>query len=447
MSLTAVVLAAGLGTRMRSPLAKVLHPLLGRPMVGWIVGALQELGADVVVVVHHHEADVRAALAPWNPRFARQEAPRGTGDAVAAALAELPQSGPVIVTAGDTPLLTAASVRRLVAAHRGGVTVAAFEARDPTGYGRMVPGVGIVEDGACTAEQRQIRVVNSGLYVMDAAVLRRELPALQPHAPKGELWLTDLVGPDATVVADFVEAEFLGINDRGALAEARGVLRRRVNRAWGAEGIDLADLDTISVDVSVKLHPGAALGTGVVLTGNCDIAGEIGPHCVLHDTVVHAGAKVAAASICERAEVFPGAVVGPMARLRPGARIEGGAHVGNFVEVKNSVLHEGAKANHLAYIGDAEIGAKANIGAGTITCNYDGIRKNRTTVGAGAFIGSNSALVAPITIGDGAIVGAGSTLTQDVPGDAIAVERAPAKVSPGSADRLRRHYRALAGRE
>ncbi len=446
MSLSAVVLAAGLGTRMRSPLAKVLHPVLGRPMVGWIVEALQAVGADVVVVVHHQEDQVRAALAPLGVRFAHQEAPRGTGDAVASALSLLPNAGPVVVTAGDTPLLCARSIQRLLATHVGSCTVAAFCAADPTGYGRMVPGVGVVEEAACTVEQRTIRVVNSGLYVFDAAYLRQRLPHLQPHAPKGELWLTDLVGPDAAVVADFAEEEFLGVNDRAQLAQARGILRRRVNRAWASSGVDFADLDTISVDVGVQLEPGAVLGLGAVLTGACRVAGEVGPHCVVHDTVIEPGARVLAGSVCDGASVGAGAVVGPLARLRPGADIRAGAHVGNFVEVKKAVLHEGAKANHLAYIGDAEVGAGANVGAGTITCNYDGVSKHKTTIGAGAFIGSNSALVAPIRIGDGAIVGAGSTLTQDVPADAIAVERAPVKLTEATAERLRAHYRKRAGR-
>ncbi|GDX78373.1 bifunctional protein GlmU [Deltaproteobacteria bacterium] len=446
MSLTAVVLAAGLGTRMRSPIAKVLHPLLGRPMAGWIVAALQELGADVVVVVHHHEGEVRAGLAPWMPRFVRQEAPRGTGDAVAAALSELPEHGPVVVTAGDTPLLTAASVRRLLAAHRGNATVAAFEARDPHGYGRMVPGVGIVEEAACTESQRRIRLVNSGLYVFEAQYLRSRLPLLQPHAPKGELWLTDLVDADSHVVADFVEEEFLGVNDKGALAEGRDVLRRRVNRAHGAAGVEFAGLNDASVDVSVTMLPGASVGFGAVITGKSTIGGDVGPGCVVHDSVIHPGARILAGSVSDGAEVFAGAIVGPMARLRPGAVIRPGAHIGNFVEVKNAVVHEGAKANHLAYLGDADVGAGANIGAGTIFCNYDGVRKHRTVIGAGAFIGSNSALVAPIAVGAGAIVGAGSTITQDVPDDAIAVERALTKLTPNSADRLRRHYRKAADR-
>lgn len=443
----AVVLAAGLGTRMRSPLAKVLHPLLGRPMVSWIVAALREAGVErVIVVVHHQEDQVRAALG--DVEFARQEAPRGTGDALAAAAALLPADGPVVVTAGDTPLLSAASVRRLLREGAGPCSVASFVAAEPTGYGRIVRdgGVHIVEEAHCSPEERRIREVNSGMYRFEASFLREALPALCPHPPKGELYLTDLVQPGATVVDGFPAEDFLGVNDRAALAEARGLLRRRVNRAWALEGVDLADLDTIDIGAEVRLLPGAEVGAGTVLAGRCEIGGSVGPGCVLRDTVVEVGAHIEAGTIAEGAVVRAGAKVGPMARLRPGALIEEDAHVGNFVEVKNAVLHRGAKANHLAYIGDAEVGAAANVGAGTITCNYDGVRKNRTVIGARAFIGSNSALVAPVHIGEGAIVGAGSTVAEDVPADAIAVERAPLKVREGSAERLRARYRALAGK-
>lgn len=441
MTLQAVVLAAGLGTRMKSPRAKVLHPILGRPLVGWVLAALDEVGAEPIVVIHHQEEDVRAALP--GRRFARQEVPRGTGDAARAALPLL-ADGPVLVCAGDTPLLTAGVLRAVLAAHRGRCTVATFEAADPTGYGRVLRdgGVRIVEEANATPEERRVREVNSGVYVFDAAYLRDALPRLLPHPPKDELYLTDLVTHDAQVVGGFSEEVFLGVNDRAQLADARGVLRRRVNRAWAVTGVDLADLDTITIDAGVQLSPGAEIGPGTVLTGACRIAGVVGANCVLHDTVVEAGAEVRAGSICEGAVVA--GIVGPLARLRPGARIEAGAHVGNFVEVKNSVLRAGAKANHLAYLGDSDVGEGANVGAGTITCNYDGVRKHRTVIGAGAFIGSNAALVAPIRIGTGAIVGAGSTVGENVPDDAIAVARPPLKIKTESAERLRKHYRRLA---
>ena len=444
MPLTAVILAAGLGTRMRSPLPKVLHPIAGRPMVEHIVRELQSLGADVVVVVHHHEQLVREALAHLGVRFARQSAPRGTGDALDSALVELPDGGPVVVTAGDTPLLTAASVQRLLDHHRGDVTVATFQAANPAGYGRLVPGLGIVEESACNEQQRRIDTVNSGVYVFEAAHLRRALPRLVPHPPKNELWLTDLVDAGATVVGGFAEAEFLGVNDRGALALARDHMHERIVRAWAETGVDFASL-RVAIDANVVLHPTASLGHHVVLSGCSIVAGNIGDNCVIVDSVVAQGAIIFASTHLDGAQVGPGARVGPMARLRPGAIIEADAHIGNFVEVKNSTVGRGAKANHLAYIGDAEVGAGANVGAGTITCNYDGVQKHRTHIGNGAFIGSNTALVAPIRVGDGAMIGAGSTITEDIPADAIAVARAPLKVIPNRAARLLAHYRAQKG--
>jgi bifunctional UDP-N-acetylglucosamine pyrophosphorylase/glucosamine-1-phosphate N-acetyltransferase len=352
----------------------------------------------------------------------------------------------VLVCAGDTPLVTAGTVRTLLAAHRGGTTAAGFRAADPAGYGRLVPGRGVVEQAECTPELAAIELVNAGMYVFDVPGLAERLAALAPHPPKGELYLTDLVTPDATLSTSFSEAEFLGVNDRAALGEARAVLRRRVNRAWALQGVDVPGLDSVSIDVGCELAPGAILGWGAVLEGRCRVAGEVGPNAVLRDTVVEAGARVLAGSVCEGAVVERGAVVGPLARLREGAHIEAGARIGNFVEVKNTRVRRGAKANHLAYLGDAEVGEEANVGAGTITCNYDGVRKNRTFIGSKAFIGSNTALVAPVRVGEGAIVGAGSTITRDVPADAIAVARGTQQTHEGRAERLRQRYRALAGK-
>jgi bifunctional UDP-N-acetylglucosamine pyrophosphorylase/glucosamine-1-phosphate N-acetyltransferase len=460
----AIVLAAGLGTRMRSPLAKVLHPLLGRPMVGWVVRAVQEAGCDAVVVVNHQAEAVMATLPGC--RFARQEAPLGTGHAVRSALALIPDAGAVVVTAGDTPLVSAGLFARLLAAHAAAgnppCTVASFEVADPTGYGRIVrdaAGLRIVEQGECTPEQARIREVNSGAYVFDAAYLRAALPALLPHPPKGEFYLTDLVGAGAHVCAGFAADDFMGVNDRAALAEARGILRRRVNRAWALQGVDFADLDSPSIDAEVVLEPDAHVGPGVVLLGRARVsgrvgpyslvqdsvvAGDVGPHCVVNDSTIAAGAVLHAQSVAVGARLHAGAQAGPFARLRQDAVLEAGSHVGNFVEMKNATLGEGAKANHLTYLGDASVGARANVGAGTITCNYDGFGKYRTTIGAGAFIGSNSALVAPVTIGDGALVGAGSTVTADVPADAIAVARGKQVVREGAAPAFRTRARERA---
>lgn len=441
----AVVLAAGLGTRMKSPLAKVLHPVLGRPLVGWVVEALRAAGCQPLLVLHHQADAVRAAF-PGLPTVLQAE-PRGTGDAVRCALSALPPEGRVVVAAGDTPLVRPESVRGLLAAGGAPVTVAAFEAEDPTGYGRLVAGKGIVEEGECTAEERAIRRVNSGLYVFDLAWLRANVARLQPHAPKGELYLTDLVGPGAAVVDGFAEAEFLGVNDRAQLALARGILRRRRNADLARAGADLADLDSIAIDVTARVGPAASIGAGTTITGSSRIDGSVGPACHLHDTVVEAGAQVYAGTVTDGAHLEAGAHAGPLARLRPGTVLEAGAHVGNFVEVKNTRVGAGAKAGHLSYLGDADIGAEANIGAGTITCNFNGVAKNRTRIGARAFVGSNAALVAPVEVGEGAVVGAGSTITADVPPGAVAVARAPTKVNERAADRLRARFRALDGRK
>lgn len=412
-------------------------------MVGWVVAALREAGVNRVVVVVHHQAEaVRAALP--EVEFAHQAAPRGTGDAVASALALLPPSGPVVVAAGDTPLLQASTVRRLLAEARGRATVASFEVADPTGYGRIVRagGTRIVEDAECDEAQRSIREVNSGLYCFDAAWLHEALPRLRPHPPRNELYLTDLVDAEAHVVGGFDPHELLGVNDRAALAEARAVLRRRVNRAWARAGVDFEDLDHASVDVDAVLEPDARIGWGVKVEGRSHVGGELGPNVVVRDCRIAAGARIRAGSVLEGATVAAGAVVGPLARLRPGAVIEKDAHIGNFVEVKASIVRRGAKASHLAYVGDSDVGEEANLGAGSITCNYDGVRKHRTVIGARAFIGSNVALVAPVTVGDDAIVGAGSTITVDVPPDAIAIARAETRVRPSAAVRFRARLRA-----
>lgn len=457
----AVILAAGLGTRMRSPLAKVLHPLLGRPMVGWVVEAAREAGAAPLLVVGHQEESVRAAFRSQpDVRFARQDRPLGTGDALRAALPMLPASGPVLVLAGDTPLITAADLRRLIegASSSGAqVALASFEVDDPRGYGRIVRegapdrapkqrgAVRIVEQKDCTPEQDRIREVNSGAYLFDAALLHAGLPGLAPNPRTGEFYLTDLVPPEAAVIGGFAPEAFMGVNDRAALAEARALLRRRINRQWALAGVDLPDLDSPLIEPTARLEPDAQIGVGAVLRGACRVAGTVGDHCVLEDTEVEAGAVIRAGTVATGAVIRAGAVAGPMSHLRPGAVLEAGAHVGNYVEIKNSRVHAGAKANHLTYLGDADVGPGANVGAGTITCNYDGFSKHRTEIGAGAFIGSNTALVAPIRIGAGAIIGAGSTVTEEVPEGAVAVARPPLRISAGGAGRLR--ARLIAAKE
>jgi len=446
----AVILAAGRGTRMKSSLAKVLHPLLGRPMVAHVVSAAREADLLPVLVVNHQEADVRAAFDGTDTRFARQEETRGTGDAVSSALSVLPESGTVIVMAGDAPLLRTQTIQRLLRAHGdAAVTVLTAIVEDGAHYGRLErtsegQPLRIVEAREASESQLAIREINTGLYCFDIAWLRTVLPTLEPHAHKNEIYLTDTVeraaaeGRCRVMVHDDI-GEVLGVNDRYELARARVALQRRIVEAHGRNGVDFIDPDHVVVDCDVQIEPDVSIGVGCVLLGQTRIesGAQIGSHCELNDAQVATGVVIHSFSMLDSASVERGASVGPYARLRPDSIVGEGARVGNFVEMKKSRLGPGAKANHLTYIGDATVGADANIGAGTITCNYDGFNKSPTVIGSGAFIGSNSALVAPVTIGDGAIVGAGSVITKDVPSDAVGIARGSQNNLEGAAGRFR----------
>lgn len=446
----ALILAAGRGTRMRSSLAKVLHPLLGRPMVRFPIDAARAAGLQPFVVVHHQEDQVRSALADQpDVTFARQEQTRGTGDAVRSAFGVLPLEGTVVVLNGDGPLLTADTLRALLEAHGDQlVTLLTVDLEEPGRYGRIVRDADgrparIVEAAEATPEQLAITECNAGIYAFDIAWLRSVLPSLQPHPPKGEIYLTDTLElaaaagrARAIVVDDPSEVE--GVNDRWHLSQARHVLQQRLIRDHARAGVTFESPETTLVEADVQLGQDAWIAPGVVLRGRTTIGAgaTIGAHCVISDSAVGAGAVVLAHSCLEGATVGR-ATVGPFARLRPAAEVRDGARVGNFVEIKKSVIEAGAKVSHLSYIGDARVGEGANVGAGTITCNYDGFSKHRTDIGPGAFIGSNTALVAPVTIGQDATVAAGSTVTDDVPADALAFGRGRQANKPGHAKRLR----------
>jgi len=451
----AVILAAGLGTRMRSSTAKVLHPLCGVPMVGWVAAAARAAGCDVAAVVHHQEDRVRAAL-PGVP-CARQEQPKGTGDAVQAALQLLPARGTVIVLPGDAPLIKPAMLEALLAGHGDALcTVLSTVVAEPASYGRIVREggrvVGIVEASEATPAQLAITEVNAGMYAFEAAWLRDVvLPSLQPHPPKGEYYITDAVALaaaagrlNATCLDD--AASLAGINDRTALARFEDVLQDRILEEHTAAGVTLHRPGTIRVDLGVCIGQDAVLDAGVVLSGDtCVGAGaRIGAYAVLRDTVVAAGAVVKPHSVLEGAEVGPDAQIGPFSHLRPGAQIGRGSKVGNFVEIKKSTLAEGVKASHLSYIGDAIIGAGTNVGAGTITCNYDGYGKHQTIIGEDVLIGSNTSLVAPVSVGDHALLGAGSTITSYVPPHALAIGRARQVTFSDGGRTLREQFQARA---
>jgi bifunctional UDP-N-acetylglucosamine pyrophosphorylase/glucosamine-1-phosphate N-acetyltransferase len=435
MAAAAIVLAAGKGTRMKSRLPKVLHPLAGRPMVLHVLDAARRAKfARAVVVIGPGMEAVAKAVAP--AETAIQSEQLGTGHAVLQAKAALKGfSGHAVVLFGDTPLLSPASIRRTCQALARGAAVAVlgFEPKDPASYGRLV----LAKDGAlerivefkdASPAERAIRLCNSGVLAADARLLFDLLSKVKNANAKGEYYLTDVVALARArglrcAVARADEAELMGVNSRVELAQAEAVIQARLRRAAMESGVSMAD------PASVHLSWDTALGRDVTL----------GPHVVFGPGVrVADDVEIRAYCHLEGARIASGAVIGPFARLRPGAVVSKGAHVGNFVEMKQAILGPGAKANHLTYLGDASVGAGANVGAGTITCNYDGYLKSRTEIGAGAFIGSNTALVAPVKIGRGAIVGAGSVISKDVPADALAVERAEQRMVKGYA----RAYRA-----
>jgi bifunctional UDP-N-acetylglucosamine pyrophosphorylase/glucosamine-1-phosphate N-acetyltransferase len=438
MSLDIVILAAGQGTRMRSALPKVLHPVAGKPMLGHVIDTARALSPRKIHVVIGHGAElVRERLAADDINFVLQAEQLGTGHAVAQALPFV-EADRVLVLYGDVPLIQAETLQRLL--ERSGTDQAALLSvvmKDPTGYGRILRDeagrvLGIVEQKDASPEQRAIKEGNTGIFALPGKRLGDWLGRLSNHNAQGEYYLTDVV---AQAVADGVpvvtehpqdELEVLGANDRIQLAQLERHYQQRAARQLMAQGVTLLDPARFDLRGEASVGRDVQIDVNVILEGQVVIEDgvQIGPNCVIKDSTLRKGAIVKANSHLEGAELGEGADCGPFARLRPGAKLGAKAHVGNFVELKNAVLGEGAKAGHLSYLGDAEIGARTNIGAGTITCNYDGANKFRTVMGEDVFIGSNSSLVAPLTLGDGATTGAGSTVTQDVPAKALAVGRA-----------------------
>ena len=451
-----IVLAAGEGTRMKSRIPKVLHPLCGRSMLGHALAAAGDLAPErLVVVVGHSRDEVSAEADRHAPgvQVVVQDRQGGTGHAVrtvSEALGDL--AGIVVVTYGDMPLLRAQTLAALVREHAtagNAVTVLTALVPDPAGYGRVIrDGSGalaeIVEDADATAAQRAINEINSGCYAFDGALLADAVKRVATSNAQGQEYLTDVVailrgdGHLAGTVLAGDPAEIQGVNDQVQLARVRRAFNERLLEDWMRAGATIMDPASTWIDVDVTLAPDATILPGTHLEGRTDIGmgARIGPGCVLRDTSVGPDAMLLY-TVCESAEVGPGATIGPFARLRPGTRISAGAHIGTFVELKNSRVGEGAKVPHLSYVGDADIGERANIGAATIFANYDGVAKHHTTVGAHVFTGSDTVLVAPVTIGDGAYTAAGSVVTEDVPPGAIAVARGRQHNAPGWVERKR----------
>ncbi len=438
MSIEIIVLAAGQGKRMHSALPKVLHRLAGKPLLAHVLAAARTLAPRRVIVVHGHGgAEVRAAIGDAGVEWVDQAEQLGTGHAVMQALPRVSPDAEVLVLYGDVPLVRADTLRRLADAARGGLAILTAEAPDPAGYGRIVRSSGgrverIVEHKDATPEELAIREVNVGFLAAGAAPLGQWLARLKNRNAQREYYLTDVVAHAVAegVAVNAVKAaewqEVTGINSRHDLAILERAYQNAAARRLLEAGVALADLwrldvrgelecgRDVSIDVNCVFEGSVRLGDGV----------RIGPNCVLRDVSVAAGSEILAFSLLENAEVGARCRIGPYARLRPGAMLAEEVHIGNFVEVKASRFGAGSKANHLAYIGDAEVGSRVNIGAGTITCNYDGAAKHRTVIEDDCFIGSDATLVAPVRLAKGSYIGAGSTISKDTPAGELTVARA-----------------------
>lgn len=439
----AIILAAGHGTRMKSSLSKVLHPVGGRPMMEWTIDLARQLGCDKIVVVvgaHNPDAKVRAEAALGAGTTALQDPPKGTAHAVNCAKDALAGfDGDAIVLYADTPLISPATAMGVFTALEGGASVAVlgFEAADPGGYGRLILNAdggldAIVEAKEATPAQLAVTLCNSGVLAAPATLLLELLSEVKNENAKGEYYLTDVVGLArarglTAAVSHGSEDEMLGVNSRVELAQAEGQFQARRRMQAMLDGV------TLIAPQTVFFSHDTIVGNDVVLEPNVVFGPKV---------IVESGATIRAFTHLEGCTIRKGASVGPYARIRPGSDVGEDAFIGNFVEVKNTTLGKGAKASHLTYLGDASVGEKANIGAGTVTCNYDGFFKYKTTIGAGAFIGSDTMLVAPVTIGDGAMTGSGSTITKDVPADALAVERADQRIIAGWATKFRAKQQA-----
>jgi bifunctional UDP-N-acetylglucosamine pyrophosphorylase/glucosamine-1-phosphate N-acetyltransferase len=456
--LACIVLAAGKGTRMRSARVKVLHPLLGRPLVAYPIELARALGADPVVAVLGHqreavEAELLARFGEGAVRFVEQSEQRGTGHAVRLAMPALKRfGGMVLILYGDVPLLRAETLRALVGTARryGCLAMVTATPPDAAGYGRIKRDqrghiIGVIEQKDASDEELAIGEVNAGIYAAPADFLRAATAGLSAGNAQGEYYLTDIVARAAGGIGVFsVEADFRdvgGINDRRQLGEAEAVMRARINTAW-MRHVTFHDAASTVIEPDVELGVDVELGRNVSLRGRTRIGRgcSIDDGVILTDTTVGAGAKIRPYCIAVDTEIGPRAIIGPFAHMRPGTRLSADVHLGNFVETKKTSIGRGSKANHLSYLGDAVIGEKVNIGAGTITCNYNGYVKAPTIIEDQAFVGSDTQLVAPVRVGRGAVIAAGTTVTQDVAAGALAISRVPQIEKAGYAQKVAKRY-------
>lgn len=438
MQLSIVILAAGQGKRMNSDLPKVLQPLAGRPLLAHVIDCARELSANDIHVVYGHGGEaVRAPFAGQELNWMLQAEQLGTGHAVLQAMPGVPDDHLVLVLYGDVPLIRRATLEQLIAqAGEKSIGVLSVILDDPAGYGRVVRDAGgrvvrIVEQKDANTKERAIREINTGLMAVPAKLLRRWLSALRNDNTQGEYYLTDIVvaavkeGLAVNAVIAPTVAEVLGINDKVQLAEVEAAHRQQKARELMVAGVTVADPARLDVRGTVKVGRDVYLDINTVLIGNVTLGSrvKIGPNCVIRDAVIGDDVEVQPNCVIDGAEIDAGCHIGPFARLRPGTHLHRDVHIGNFVEVKKSEIGAGSKANHLTYLGDAVVGTKVNVGAGTVTCNYDGANKSVTEIGDGAFIGSGTMLVAPVQVGVNATIGAGSTITRPAPADKLTLER------------------------
>ncbi len=453
-----VILAAGMGKRMKSELPKVLAPISGEPMVVRILNSITNLNLHRIAVVVGHKGEIVKEVVHKHISteiiWADQKTQLGTGDAASCGVIALGDiSGTVLITPGDTPLLSTTTLKNLLEAHlkaNATVTLLSFKPSNSFGYGRILRdenGVvtGIREEKDCSEAEKQITEVNSGVYAVDSAFLQKALETLEAKNAQGELYLTDIVSKahsEGQHIGAFLASdtnEFIGVNDHKQLAEAQKIAMDRKNEELLLNGVRMINASSVYVEDHVTIGSGTVLGPNIQIIGSSKIGSNVmfEGDALIINSIIEDDAIVKFGVRAENAKIGRGASVGPFAHLRPDTVLESEVKIGNFVEVKKSTLKAGAKASHLSYIGDAEVGKNANIGAGTITCNYDGYKKSKTIIGDNAFVGSNSSLVAPVTIGANAIVGAGSVITKDVASESLAVERSDQREISGWAKRKR----------
>lgn len=439
-----LILAAGLGKRMKSKYPKVIHKILGKPMINWVIDLAKNFGEVGVVI--GHKAEIVKNFLPDDVKIYLQEPQLGTGHAVMCAREFISVNDELLVLYGDVPLLRKETVEKLRKEHseKGNqVTVLTFVTENPTGYGRIVRNDGkirIVEDKDASHEEKQIKEVNSGIYIFSGKFLHENIDSLKNNNAQGEYYLTDLVGIADKVSTVLLEdvLEVSGVNDRVQLAELESIARQRILRALMLSGVTIVDPSSTFIGPDVEIEMDTVVHPFTIIEGKTKIGQdcEIGPYTHVVDSVIGNNVKIIRSEI-EKSIIESEVSIGPFARLREGTWLKEKVKIGNFVETKKATIGKNSKAQHLTYLGDATVGENVNVGAGTITCNYDGYRKHKTYIGDGAFIGSNSSLVAPVKIGKGAITGAGSVITEDVPDDSLALGRARQVIKEGWAKKKR----------